>query len=405
MNCRCLLILCGTVFLACLLLPVVSATDPLWTEKATTSGELSCVVISADGSTIIAGGDQLIALTRDGRKLWTGWSGPHLAISRDGNYIVSSRDQTVRLLSGTGTLLWDESLEVTVTDVAMTPDASVIAAGGGSRVKLINGTGAGIKLNITTPVNHLRLFPAGDRIVITSKDGVQTSNLTLFSEWTDFSVAQDFVEVAADGSTFVTVTNNRVRKYTRDGSLQWDRAFPGGNALAFAYSRDGSTMVIGRDDNTLQALDQSGTLLWTAHATHWITSVAVSDDGNTVAAGSMDKTLSLYDRAGTKLGSFTAGEPIKARSVAVSGDGSVIAAVDASAVYGFSRSQFTQPVTAAVTATATPAPVTTPLPAATSAATAPQPLPPRTGTPQAAPSLAIPLVALLVLLLCRIPDS
>jgi len=399
MNCRCLVIPFALVFLACLLLPVVSATDPLWTEKATTSGELSCVVISADGSTVVAGGDQLIAFSRDGRKLWTGWSGSPLAISRDGNYIVSPRDQTVRLLSGSGSMIWDQSLEVTVNDVDMTPDAVVIAAGGGSRVKLINGTGAGIKLNATIPVNHIRLFPKRDGVVITSKDGVQTSNLTLYSEWTDFTVAQDFVEVAADGTTFVTVTNNRVRQYARNGSLQWERALPGGNALGFAYSRDGSTIVVGRDDNTLEVLDRSGNPLWTGHATYWVSSVAVSDDGNTIVAGSMDRTLSVYDRTGTKLGSFTAAEPIKTRSVAVSGDGSVIAAVDASDVYGFSRSQFTQPVTTVTTAL--PVAETTPAPTAPVVPSASAPAP--TATPQAALPVAIPLLGLGIFLLCRSP--
>ena len=67
--------------LAGLLTPAAAAVDPLWKEAATTSGELSCLVISADGSTIVAGGDQLIALSRDGRKLWTGWSGTRRRIS------------------------------------------------------------------------------------------------------------------------------------------------------------------------------------------------------------------------------------------------------------------------------------------------------------------------------------
>ena len=401
MNCHCYAILSGVVFLAGLFVPAVSAVDPLWTHAAAPSGELSCVVISADGSTIVAGGDQLVALSPDGKNLWNGWSGSYLAISSDGNYIVTSRGQTVRLIGGTGTMLWDESLGVPVTDVDMTPDASFIAAAGGGRVRVINVSGAGFRQNSTIPVNHLRFFPPGDRIVITTTDGIQTSNLTLISEWTDTNMAQNLVEVAGDGSSFVTVTNNRIRYYTRDGMMEWERALPGGNALAFAYSRDGSTIVIGRDDNTVQALDRNGTLLWTARAAYWITSVAVSDDGNTIAAGSMDKTLSLFDRAGTKLGSFTAREPIKAHSVAVSSDGSVIAAVDASAVYGFSRSQFTPPVTTAMPATTLPATVTTTAPVTPNPLTSPPPFTrPATTIPEAVP-LYIPLAGLVLLLVFR----
>ena len=399
MNCHSLVILCGLVILTGLFVPAANALDPLWTQPATTSGELSGVVISADGSTIVAGGDQLIALSRDGRKLWTGWSGTYLAISRDGNYILTSRDQTVRMISGSGTMLWDMPLGVPVTDMTMTPGASLIAAGGGSQVRIISGSGTGLRQNSSIPVNHIRLFPDGDRVVITTKNGIQTSNLTLYSEWADTNMTQDLVEVAADGSSFVSVTNNRIRLYTRDGSLQWERSLPGGNALAFAYSRDGSTIVVGRDDNTVQALDRNGTLLWTDRASYWITSVAVSDDGNTIAAGSMDKTLSVYDRAGTKLGSFTAKNPIKARSVAMSGDGSVIAAVDASAVYGFLRSQFTGPLITAVPPSQ--ATVTTPAPAMTYPATPSPAVATPATTTQAAVPLVIPLAGLALLFLCR----
>lgn len=401
MNDHHFVILCGLVTLTVLLVPLACAADPLWTHAATTSGELSGVVISRDGSTIVAGGDQLIALSRDGRKLWSAWSGTNLVISPDGNCILTSREQVIRMISRSGTLLWDASLEVPVTDLAMTPDTSLIAAGGGSRVRLISASGAGVRQNATIPVNHIRLFPEGDLVVITTEYGIQKSNLTLYAEWTDTNMTQDLVEIAADGSSFVSATNNRIRLYTRNGVMQWERSLPGGNTLAFAFSGDGSTIVVGRDDNTVQALDHGGNLLWTARAAHWITSVAVSDDGSTIVAGSMDKSLSVYDHAGTKLGSFLAKNPIKFRSVAVSGDGSMITAVDASAVYGFSRSQFIQPPSTAITTTATTAPVTPPISVATPAATPLPQVPSCTGTPQAELPAGILPVVLAFIILCR----
>lgn len=414
MNGHSSVILYSIVILATLLMPVASAVDPLWTQEATSGGELSCVVISEDGSVIVAGGDQLIALSRDGTKLWTGWSGAPLVISREGNYILTFRDQTIRLFSGSGTMLWDMSLGDYVKEITMTEDASLIAAGGGNRVRLITKSGTGLRQNTSIPVNHIRFFPAGGQtrlflesngIVITTKNGIQISNLTLLPEWTDINVTQDFVEVAGDGSSFVSVTNNRIRMYTRDGNLTWDRRLPGGNALASAYSRDGSLIVIGKDDNTVQALDDNGTLLWTAHAAHWITSVAVSEDGNIIAAGSMDKTLSVYDRAGTKLGSFTAGNAIKAHSVAMSGDGSVIAAVDESAVYVFSRSQFTQPISTTIPTTELTVPLTTSVAATTIAATPPRSDQSRTETPQAFVSPVMLLLVFLLLVICRSRNS
>jgi WD40 repeat protein len=390
--------LLGILVIATILVPVISAVDPLWTSDATTSGELTSLVISADGSTIVAGGDQLIALTRDGKKLWSGWSGSRLAISRDGNYLLTTRDYNVRLISGGGTMIWDDRMEVPVTEVSMTPDGSLIAAGGASRLRLINVSGPGIRQNITMPVmNHFRLFPDGSQIVITSVKGVHMSNLTLFSEWTDYNMSQDFVETDAYGLSFVTVTNNRIRYYRRNGDLEWERALPGGNALGFAYARNGSTIVVGRDDNTVQALDDHGSLLWTDTASHWVTSVAVSDDGNTIVAGSMDKTIAVFDRAGTKLGTAKLKNAIRSGSVAVSGDGSFIAATDGSAVYGFSRRQFTQQQVPVATPTAPPV---TPVPSLIVVPPVQTTVPVPATTQKASPGpVLLPGVLLLLLLL------
>lgn len=343
-----------TLFIvAVVFLPATSAANPLWIVSGPESGELTTVVISGDGSTIVAGGDQLIALSRDGKKLWTGWSGTKVVVSRDGNAILTTRDQNVRLISGRGLMIWDDRMDVPVSEISMTPDASLILAGGANVIRLIGQNGSGIRQNRTMPVmNHFRIFPSGNGIVVTSANGIQTSNLTFLSNWTDTNMTQEYVETDAGDLSFVSVTNNRIRYYSLGenlgGTLEWERALPGGNTLGFAYSRDGSTIVVGRDDNTVQALDRYGNLLWTDKASHWVTSVAVSDDGNTIARGSMDKTVAVYDRSGTKLGTSALKNQIRSGSVAVSGDGSIIAAVDGSSVYGFSRSQFIQPAATTV---------------------------------------------------------
>ena len=107
--------------------------------------------------------------------------------------------------------------------------------------------------------------------------------------WSDTSSAQNLIAIAPDGSSFVTANANHVRMYNGTGNLIWDKKFAGGNAEALAYSHDGSVIVIGMDDNTMQVLNHYGTSLWTATAGNWITCVAVSDNGDTIAAGSMDK--------------------------------------------------------------------------------------------------------------------
>ncbi len=330
--------LCGVALVLCLAAPVTSAMTPLWLQPATLGGELSGVVISQDQSTIIAGGDQLIVLSRDGEKRWTAWGSSLLDVSSDGNYILTGQGRVVRLISGTGTFLWEQPLDTVITDVSIAPDASVIAANGGGQIRTFTLSGKMIASNTTMAINHVRIAPSGRQILITTSRGVLFSDPAIRTLWSDLNATQDLVDITRDGSSFVTLTNDRIRKYNASGNLLWDTRVPGGNALALAYSGDGSTVVLGMDDNTVRALDRNGTLLWTANATNWITSVAVSDGGNTIVAGSRDKKVHVFNRAGTRLGVFSAKSPIDPYSVAVTRDGSLIVVVDQTAVYGFSRS-------------------------------------------------------------------
>jgi WD40 repeat protein len=395
-----LVVVFGVALLLCLVAPVTSAVTPLWIEPATGGGELSGVVISADGSTILVGGDQLISLTTEGRKRWTGLSGTSLDISSDGDYILSSQGEHVRLISSTGTVLWDKSVGISVTALSLSPNASRIAVSGGGKVITMTFSGEVIASNASMAVNRVKIMPQSDRVIITTNKNVQLSNFSLLSEWSDAASAQNLIAVADDGSFFLTAAGNRIRKYTRNGALLWDKKIPGGNAEALTLSRDGSMIVIGMDDSTLHVLNAVGTPLWTADASNWVTSVAVSDDRSTIAAGSLDKKLYVYDNAGTMLGTFTAKSAIKFNSVAVTRDGSLIVVVDETAAYGLERSSFVMeetPENPLVTPTSLPVQTTR----ATRIPTLPTPYPTAAETPEASLSLAVTLVALGTLFLCR----
>lgn len=405
MNYSCLQIVCGLAFLFCLASPVTCAVTPLWVQPAAPGDELSGVVISDDGSVIVAGGDQLIALSREGGKCWTAWSGSLLASSRDGRYILMAKGPVVRLISGSGTLLWEKTLDTIITDLSIAPDASAIAVSGGGQIHTFTLSGGSIASDRSLAINHVKIMPSGEQILITTSKNVQTSDLTLLPVWSDNSSTQDFVEITPGGSSFVTATNSRVRMYTANGNLSWEQRLPGGKALALAYASDGSTIVVGMDDTTVQVLAHNGTLLWTANATNWITSVAVSDGGNTIVAGSRDKKVHVFNHAGTRLGIFTVKGPIDPHSVAVTRDGSLIVIVDQTAVYGLSRSSFIPQETVMATIP-TPSREMTAFPTmkATRKIT-PRimtlPTPPPTETPQASLPSPVPVIAVGLLLLCR----
>jgi outer membrane protein assembly factor BamB len=386
---------------------------PLWLQPATLGGDLSGVVISQDQSTIISGGGQLIDLSRNGEKRWTAWGSTLLDVSGDGNYILTGQGRVVRLISGTGTFLWEQPLDSVITDVSLAPDASVIAAAAGGGIRTFSLSGKMIASNTTMAINRIRVTPSGKQILITTSRGVFLADPGIRTLWSDMNATQDLVDVTRDGSSFVTLTNDRVRKYNASGSLVWDTKVPGGNALALALSGDGSTVVLGMDDNNVRVLDRDGTLLWTANATNWITSVAVSDGGNTIVAGSRDKKVHVFNRAGTRLGIFSAKSPIDPHSVAVTRDGSLIVVVDQTAVYGFSRSALIPQETPVETVTAsspgTPVGTTPALPTVTTARRVtpkiltlsnPRPLP--SETPESPMPPVVPLTALGIFIFWRL---
>jgi WD40 repeat protein len=404
-----LALLCG-VFLLGIVVPAAGAVTPSWIQKATTGGDLSGVVISEDGRTIITGGAQLMSLTTAGQKRWSGWSGTHLDISSDGDYILTSQGPEVRLFSGAGAPLWDQSMDTIVTDLSIASNASTIAANGGGKLRTVTLTGEGIASNTSLSVNHIRILPSGQILATTNKDA-EILDSRLLPVWSDTTIPMDLIAVDRDGSSFVTATNNRVRMYEGNGNLTWDKKLSGENVQALAISRDGSTIILGTDNNNIEVLTPNGVQAWSANATDWISSVAVSDDGNTIVAGSLDKKMYVFNHAGTKLGTFTAENSIRANSVAVTGDGSLIVLVDSSAVYGFARSLFIEQATAGETITgpspeetletsATTLPVTTTR-KVTRTPTLPTPYPTDTETPEAALPAAVPLAALGLLYLCR----
>lgn len=332
--------LLGIALLFLVLVPAGQAVDPLWIVPSSPGEELSVVAVARDGSTIVAGGDQLIVLNREGKKLWSGWSGTTLDVSADGSYILTSQGQNVRLFTREGIRLWDQSPGGTVTDVSMSPDAQLIVAGGGNVVQSWYNSGAGLGRNTTERVHDIKLSPVKDQIIVSTSKELRGYNLSYVPDWYDDTISPGDIECSGDGTAIVIPNGNHIRMYHGSGTLLWEHAFPGGEIISLAYSRDGSTIVAGRDDTTVLVIDRNGTLLFTGNAGYWVTSVGVSDNGSTIATGSIDNRIQLYDRQGTLLGAYTTKNPVKSRSVAVSGDGSLIVAVDSSEVYGFSRSQF-----------------------------------------------------------------
>ena len=81
----------GIILLFCIIITGVQAVESLWIVNTTPGLVMTSVAISEDGSMIVAGGDQLIGISREGKKLWAGWDGELVEINRNGKYILTSR--------------------------------------------------------------------------------------------------------------------------------------------------------------------------------------------------------------------------------------------------------------------------------------------------------------------------
>ena len=413
MTCRYSVLPALFILAAILAAPACAGATPLWTRPGTTGGDLSCVIIAPDDKTIIVGGDQLMSLDRDGRDRWMGSSGNHLAISPQGDYILASQGSNVRLLSSDGRLVWDKTLDSPVTDVSMSPDSSLIVASGGGTIRTMTFSGESLAQNSTMSINHVSVLPSARQLIVTTNTNVQTLDLALRTTWSDSNASQDLLAMAPDGRSFVTATNNRVQMFRGNWSVDWQKKFEGESIDALAYSRDGSTIVLGTDHDRVHVLNGNGTLLFSRNATDQITSVAVSGDGNTIVAGSLDKKAYVFNHAGVILGTFDTKTSIRANSVAVTSDGQLIVIVDASAAYGIPRYSFTgeapatQTPALGVTTGATEETTPVPLPATTTrkpavrTPTVPTPYPQESPTEESPVPPAIPVLALLFILVCR----
>ncbi|KAF5329940.1 hypothetical protein D9611_010506 [Ephemerocybe angulata] len=93
-----------------------------------------------------------------------------------------------------------------------------------------------------------------------------------------------------------------------------------------AFSRDGTKLVSGSNDNTVRVWDASTGKVQRALAGHsdHCTSVAISEDGSWIVSGSDDKTVRIWDATTGKVQRVLAGHDKAIKSVALSWDGSRI---------------------------------------------------------------------------------
>jgi WD40 repeat protein len=197
-----------------------------------------------------------------------------MSVSSDGNYVAagtsdsvdsSSRNGSVYLVSlQSQKMVWrDITNDTAISSVAVSSNASYVAAGGGAEVYLFNTEG---KLLWTVP--------------------------------TGASVIQ--VAIAANGSRIAADYGDGIVYLNSAGDVLWNRTFPQGvSSAGFAMSSDGKFVAYGQSEfptgNETEGsgwgvfyLDSQGNQLWNyTEDDGAVTSVQMSSDGSYVATGSL----------------------------------------------------------------------------------------------------------------------
>jgi len=165
------------------LIGIVTAEDlaHTWKERPAGDGSFSGVLFSTDGSTVYAGGNQILVRSWNGNKRWGGLSGTLATISADGNRVISAIDNSIRVFDNTGQEIWTRNEGAPFRAVAISSDGSlIIGADNNGYIHSYKTNGERWGRNKTDLIKKIAISPLKSLVVAISEDG-----LKFFSPGTD----------------------------------------------------------------------------------------------------------------------------------------------------------------------------------------------------------------------------
>ena len=309
-----------------------------WKQAPPTDSPFAGVALSADGNTVFGGGNQLLVRSWDGSSHWGGQAGSVAAMSTDGNHVVNALGEAVVVYDRNGVASWTRNMAAPCRAVAIAPNGSfVISADDQGNLNSWSANGEFWGRATTDKAKRIAIAPTGDLVVVATEGGLRFYTPALNLVWSDnrSGSLDDYIVISSDGATIITAGYTRLSSHTNTGALNWQAYVTKSAITAIAADDECTIILVCSQDSTVQAADRYGVVHWTYKTGQWTNAVSASRDGSVIAAGANDGNLFVLDHSGNLLAQRKSDTAIQPRSLAVSRDGTRIAAADQQGMYGF----------------------------------------------------------------------
>jgi WD40 repeat protein len=236
--------------------------------------------------------------------------------------------------------LWDKGANDIVSSVAVTRDGSLIVAGAGTVVYLMDQDGNVLwKTTVGSRVNGVGISPEGthigvaaDKLYLFDLDGdLLWSEKTNYIYW-DVALSSNGTYVAA------TCDNGAVFVFDQNKKALWDYDM-GTDGYSIAMSENGRKIAVGCDNKGVYYLNSRDGESWSYGTGKLVKSVSVTRDGRFVAAGSLDRCVYLSTGEGEHLWKYPMNDAVLA--TALTDEAAEILAASGKTVHVIDDSGFT----------------------------------------------------------------
>ena len=224
-----------------------------------------------------------------------------LVFSHDGRRILCNYNKTEWTTTGHRLSTLDPNEYHDIISIAYSPpnDDEIVCGLGDGTIMIWKETDETYILGRHSyRVNSIAFSPDGSRIASTSDDGIRIWDPSLRGTFTEEDLGLLRVALSCDGQWIVTALLGHIQVWrvtetmtkTNELTVETDE-------LSIALSRDGSRVVIGCRDGSIQVWNHLTNTIecqMSGHS-HRVVCVAFSYDGSHVVSGSDDKTVRIWD--------------------------------------------------------------------------------------------------------------